>query len=189
MHAARAQRQAAEQGAEQAAKEQGGGQRHEQHVGAGNDSEQRLVARLKLVENADDVAANTKIGGMAEAHEPAVSEHPIEARGSDPVDQHPCRQRHEGGLAERLGEEGQGDGRSRHAATDQDRAGPHVHADLGTKRPFGRTRSTIAMSRYTPMDESPAPSASASEPVMAWRSKPGRKARSSVSTRPTTMAP
>ena len=56
-------------------------------------------ANTFLRQNADGIAAETEIGGMAEAHHAAIAHDQIEAHGCHSQDQHAGEQRHDEGVA------------------------------------------------------------------------------------------
>ena len=57
--------------------------RDQKLIGAGNEAEKCVIAMKVVIEDADHIAADPEIGGVAEADHAAVAENEIQARGRD----------------------------------------------------------------------------------------------------------
>ena len=99
-------------------------------------------------QDADGIAADAEIGGVAEAHHPAIAEDEIEADGGQRQDDDAGEQReHEDVAAEPDIDRQQhqrGQQRDDHDISDVERA---AHFRTAGNKPSGRTTSTIAISR------------------------------------------
>jgi hypothetical protein len=99
-----------------------------------------------MAEDADGVAADAEEHGVAEAHQPAITQDHVEADGGDRPDDDAGADRQQVALVEGLGEQRQ-DGQQQEEERGREsswRAQGHHHARW-PNRPVGRHTSTPAM--------------------------------------------
>ncbi len=99
-------------------------------------------------EHADGVAADAEIGGVAEAHHPAIAEDEVEADGGEPEDDNAGEQReHEQVAAERDIDRQQRERGEQHEHRDIADGQRVAHFRTAGNNPSGRATRTIAISR------------------------------------------
>ena len=99
-------------------------------------------------QDADGIAADAEIGGVAEAHHAAIAEDEIEADGGEPEDDDAREQREQEQVAAERDIDRQQHQRGQQSEHHQiaDRQRP-VHLRTAGNSPSGRTTSTIAIRR------------------------------------------
>src|SRR5262249_44566400 len=145
-------------------------------------------AKTFLCQDTDRIAAEPEISGMAEAHHAAIAHDQVEAHRGEREDQHAGEQRHHERIAGQR--RVKRDQRERDQQAGDDDAARRerefiAHLLAAGKSPSGRNTRMPAISIYISIDDSAGAKVSAALLVSRSRKMSGRKARPTVSIKPT----